>query len=130
MEQVTREPRSRAQATLLANSLLDEHRRAIKPSLPRDVARRVGEQVDSLLDDPEIQADEVREGLRRLRSNRKWGPGMLPNLVHEIRQERSGQGDPGRARASPQGSTTDARVQAGLALAAKYANAEQRGLPQ
>lgn len=91
---VAREARSPAAATLLGNSLLDEHRRHIQPSLPRDVARRVGEQIDSLLDDPEISADEIREGLRRLRSNRKWGPGMLPGLVHEIRQERAGAGTP------------------------------------
>ena len=89
--------RDPAAATRTANSLLDEHRRLTSPSIPRDVARRIGEQIDSLLDDPDIAVDEIREGLTRLRSNRKWGPGMLPNLVHEVRQERAGTGQP-RAR--------------------------------
>jgi len=71
----------------------------VKPPLPREVARRVGEKIDSLLDDPDIDPDEIREGLRRLRSNRKWGPGMLPDLVHEVRQERAGAGTP-RAKAT------------------------------
>jgi hypothetical protein len=65
-----------------------------KPSPPRDVLRQVGERIDSLLDDPEITVDEVRVGLRRLLTNRKWGPGMLPNLVDEYRQEQAGQGAP------------------------------------
>ncbi len=91
---VAREARSRSAATLLGNSLLDEHRRLVRPPLPRDVARQVGEKIDSLLDDPDIDPEEIREGLRRLRSNRKWGPGMLPNLVHEVRQEQAGQGTP------------------------------------
>jgi hypothetical protein len=91
---VAREARTRAAATLLGNALLDEHRRCVKPPLPRDVARRVGERIDSLLDDPDISPEEIREGLRRLRSNRQWGPGMLPNLVHEIRQELAGEGAP------------------------------------
>jgi hypothetical protein len=84
--------RARAAATLLGNSLLEEHRRLVKPSLPRDVAQAIGDKIDSLLDDPNIASDEIREGLRRLRTNRKWGPGMLPNLVHEIRQEAAGEG--------------------------------------
>lgn len=102
---VAREPRSRSAATLLGNSLLDEHRRLVKPPLPREVARQLGEKIDSLLDDPDISPDEVREGLRRLRSNRKWGPGMLPNLVHEVRQEWAGQG-------TPRGGPADRRQQA------------------
>jgi hypothetical protein len=105
---VAREARTRAASTLLGNSLLDEHRRHIRPSLPRDVAQAVGEKIDSLLDDPAIDPDEVREGLSRLRSNRKWGPGMLPSLVHEVRQERAGEGTP---QASP---AVDRREQARL----------------
>jgi hypothetical protein len=93
-----REPRTRAAASLLGNALLDEHKRACSHSPPRDVLRRVGERIDSLLDDPTVSAEEVREGLRRLRSNRKWGPGMLPNLVDEIRQEKEGVGDPRNSR--------------------------------
>lgn len=96
--EVARETRTRSAATLLANSLLDEHRRMVRPPLPRDVARRVGEKIDALLDEPDIDPDEIREGLRRLRSNRKWGPGILPDLVHEVRQERAGEGTP---RAGP-----------------------------
>ena len=123
---VAREARTRAAATLLGNALLDEHRRMVKPPLPRDVARRVGEKIDSLLDDPGIDPDEIREGLRRLRSNRKWGPGMLPDLVHEARQERAGQGAPRSSASEP---TTNARVRAGLELAQRYALEEQRELP-
>jgi hypothetical protein len=75
--------------TLLANSLLDEHRRLTKPPLPREVARRVGEQIDKLLDDPEIAPDEVRAGLARMREKPRLGPGVLPSIVHEIRQEKA-----------------------------------------
>ena len=103
---VTREPRSRAASTLTANALLDEHRRHFKPSLPREVAKRVGMQIDSLLDDQDISVDEVREALVRLRSNRKWGPGMLPNLVHEVRQEAAGEGRP-QPRGDPRQESTD-----------------------
>ena len=99
--------RTRAAATLLANSLLDEHRCCVRPPMPRDVARRVGEKIDSLLDDPDIDPDEIREGLRRLRSNRQWGPGMLPNLVHEVRQERAGQGAPRAGPADRRQQATD-----------------------
>lgn len=83
----TREPRSRSAVTLLGNAILDEHRRLTHPPLPRDVARQTGEQIDALLDDPEIQPDEIREALSRLRTKPKLGPGILPNLVHEVRQE-------------------------------------------
>ena len=95
---VAREARTRAASTLLGNALLDEHRRCVKPPLPRDVARRLGERIDSLLDDPDISPEEIRQGLRRLRSNRQWGPGMLANLVHEIRQELAGKGTPADRR--------------------------------
>ena len=81
--------RPRATVTLLANSLLDEYRRACNPPPPRDFARRVGEQIDSLLDDPEITHDEVSEALARLRAKPKLGPGVLPSLVNEVRQERA-----------------------------------------
>jgi hypothetical protein len=128
---VAREPRAR---TLLGNAILDEHRRLVRPSLPRDVARRIGDHIDSLLSDPEISPDEIREALTRLRSNRKWGPGMLPHLVHEVRQERAGQGEPPHGRDSPRMPTSDARVINGLALAAEYAEeeraAQQKELPR
>ena len=91
---------------LLANSLLDEHRGHVKPPLPRAVARQLGEKIDALLSDPEIDPGEIREALKRLRSNRTWGPGMLPNLVHEVRQQRAGQGAP-RSRYSRQAETDD-----------------------
>jgi hypothetical protein len=115
---VAREARSRSTVTLLANSLLDEHRRSVKPSPPRDVIRQIGERIDSLLDDPEISPDEVREALRRLRANRKWGPGMLPNLVNEIRQENAGQGTP-RSRNSRQQETDELFEQAAMRIAAR-----------
>jgi hypothetical protein len=81
-----REPRSRLGATILGNAILDEHSRLVKPSLPRDVRRRTGEAIEELLDDPEIQPDEIRMGLAKLRQNPKLGPGLLSSLVHEIRQ--------------------------------------------
>lgn len=83
----TARARTRAASTLLGNSLLDEHRRQVRPSLPREVARRTGEQIDLLLDDPVITADEVSEALARLRANPKLGPAVLPSLVNEVRQE-------------------------------------------
>lgn len=104
---VAREARTVAAATLLGNSLLDEHRRHVRPPLPREVARRIGEQIDGLLGDPEIHPDEIRAALARLRSNRKWGPGMLPHLVHEVRQEQAGQGVP-----PPDGRLADPRQKA------------------
>ena len=55
-------------------------------TLPRDVARRVGEQIDLLLDDPDITPDEIRQGLAKLRANPRLGPGVLPSLVNEVRQ--------------------------------------------
>jgi len=121
---VAREPRTRS---LIGNAVLDEHRRLIRPSLPREVARKTGEHIDSLLADPDIAPDEIREALKRLRSNPKWGPGMLPHLVHEVRQEWAGNLPQGRA--SP--STTDSRVVKGLVLAAEYAEEERerRELP-
>jgi hypothetical protein len=84
-----REARSRATATLLGNSLLDEHRRLVRPPLPRDVARKTGEHIDRLLGDPEVTPDEIREALARLRAKPKLGPGLLANLVHEVRQEKA-----------------------------------------
>ena len=39
-----------------------------------------------LLDDPEIDPDEIRQGLAKLRANPKLGPGVLSSLVNEIRQ--------------------------------------------
>jgi hypothetical protein len=86
---VAREARPRAQVTLLANSLLDEHRRLVRPPLPRDVARQTGEHIDKLLGDPEVKPDEIRAALAKLRAKPKLGPGLLPNLVHEVRQEQA-----------------------------------------
>ena len=83
---VAREARTAAVSSLLANSLLDEHRRQVRPPLPRDVARRTGEQIDKLLSDPEITPDEIRAALGKLRANPKLGPGVLPSLVNEVRQ--------------------------------------------
>lgn len=83
-----REPRNRLGATILGNAILDEHRRLVKPSLPRDVARRTGDAIEELLDDPEIAPDEIRAGLALLREKPKLGPGALSSLVHEVRQLR------------------------------------------
>ena len=45
-----------------------------------------GEVIDSLLDDPEIKPDEIREALAKLRANPQLHPKVLPSLVNEIRQ--------------------------------------------
>jgi hypothetical protein len=108
---VAREARNHAASTLLANSLLDEHRRLTRPPLPRDVARKTGEQIDSLLGDSEIDPDEIREALTRLRAKPKLGPGVLPSLVHEVRQERAhpelASGSPKRPRDYSRGGAGD-----------------------
>ena len=85
--------------TILADQLLTAHLAARPSKAPRDVVRQLGEAIDSLLDDPEIKPDEIREGLRMLRAKPRLGPGALKNLVDEYRQ---GVADPGLAqRASP-----------------------------
>jgi hypothetical protein len=83
---VTREPRPKATVTLLANAILDEHKRLVRPALPRDVQRRIGEQIDLLLGDPEVTPDEIRQGLAKLRANPRLAPGVLSSLVNEVRQ--------------------------------------------
>jgi hypothetical protein len=85
-ERAREAPRSKPAATLLANSLLDEHKRLSRVTLPRDVTRMTGEAIDSLLDDPEITPDEIKRGLAKLRANPRLGPRTLPVLVNEIRQ--------------------------------------------
>lgn len=87
---------ARPPKSLLANSLLEEHTRQITPRPPRDVTRRTGEQIDKLLDDPEIKPGEIAEALALLRAKPNAGPGLLPDLVHEVRQ-RNANGN----RASP-----------------------------
>jgi hypothetical protein len=74
-------------ASILGTSLLEEHTRQVTPSPPRDVTRRTGEQIDRLLDDPGITPDEIRAGLALLRAKPNLGPGTLPNLVNQVRQE-------------------------------------------
>jgi hypothetical protein len=83
---VAREARSRKGATILGNAILDEHRRLLKPAPPRDVARRLGEAIEELLDDPVITPDEIRAALAKMRANPRLAPGVLSSLVHEIRQ--------------------------------------------
>jgi len=108
-----REARSTAAATLLGNAILDEHRRLIRPALPRDVARRVGEQIDLLLDDPDITPDEIRKGLAKLRANPRLGPSVLPSLVNEVRQL-AAHPELALARASPRQQQTDDQFQRAL----------------
>lgn len=96
------EPRAGARGTppktLLANQLLDEHLAAFAAKPPRDTIRRTGERIDQLLDEPDADPDEIREALGALRSKPNAGPGLLPDLVNEIRQRKAGGGPP---RASP-----------------------------
>ena len=96
----------------LGNSLLEEHRRQVTPTPPRDVTRRTGEQIDLLLDDPVIEPDEIRAGLALLRANPRLGPSTLPSLVNQVRQEAA---HPElAARASPRQQSDNAQLQRAL----------------
>lgn len=75
-------PRARAHATLLGNSLLDEHLKACPIQPPRKVKQRTGEAIDSLLDEG-IDPDRIRAGLALMRARPGKGPGLLADLVHE-----------------------------------------------
>jgi hypothetical protein len=83
---VAREARSRKGATILGNAILDEHRRLLKPAPPRDIARRLGEAIEELLDDPAITPDEIRAGLAMMRQKPRLGPGALSSVVDELRR--------------------------------------------
>ena len=82
-------PRLRAvdagpKASMLGNQLLDEHLAECPRRPPRAVLRRTAEKIDDLLDEG-IDPDEIRAGLRLMRSRPRTGPGLLPDLVHEAR---------------------------------------------
>jgi hypothetical protein len=81
--------RDAQEASILGTALLKEHKEQVRPPSPRDVVRRTGEQIDTLLNDPEIDPDEIRAALAILRSKPTLGPGTLPNLVHQVRQEKA-----------------------------------------
>ena len=81
---------ARVAASISGTALLDEHLACFKHKPPRDVIRRTGEQIDLLLDEPEIAIEDIRAGLARLRTKPNLGPGVLPNLVNEIIQARDG----------------------------------------
>ena len=108
MEQVAGAPRPRARgatASILGSSLLKEHTEQVTPVPPRDVTRRTGEQIDGLLDDSEIKPEEIRAALGLLRAKPNLGPGVLPNLVNEVRQKAAHPelaGIPQRERGRPQ----------------------------
>lgn len=96
----TVEPRAHAREVapgVLGSQLLQEHTNQCRPKPPRDVTRRTGEQIDKLLDDPEVTPDEIRGALALLRSKPGVGPGLLPDLVNEVRQRKAGNGQPQRA---------------------------------
>jgi hypothetical protein len=81
---------AREPASISGTALLDEHLACFKHKPPRDVIRKTGEQIDNLLDEPEISIDDIRAGLARLRAKPNLGPGVLPNLVNEVIQARDG----------------------------------------
>lgn len=74
--------RTRVDATILGNSLLDEHVKQSGSKPPRDVLRRTGEAIDRLLDEG-LEPDQIRAGLALMRARPRTGPGLLPDLVHE-----------------------------------------------
>jgi hypothetical protein len=85
--------------TLLATALLEAHIAASSPRPPRDVLRKTAERIELLLDDPDVTADEITEALRRLRiKGAGAGPGLLGNLIGDIRSEQAGTAN---GRASP-----------------------------
>lgn len=71
--------------TIKGNALLDYYRRIVNPRPPRAVEQKVGEKIEDLLAEA-IPSEDIQAGLRKLRDNPRFGPGMLPNLVHEARQ--------------------------------------------
>ena len=75
--------------TPLANQMLDEHVAACAAPPSRPTRTKVGDMIDTLLDDPNVKPDEIREGLTKLRARPDLGPGTLPALVDEIRQKRA-----------------------------------------
>lgn len=107
---------TRGAATMLGNSLLDEHLAQVTPRPPRDVVAQLGERIDRLLSEG-MADDEVQEALRRLRAKPRCGPGLLPSLVDEVRRERA---NPASARQGRWQSTTDERVAQAQALKAEF----------
>lgn len=84
---------------LLGNRLLDEHIQSSSPRPPRKVLQQTGAQIDDLVGEG-IPADDIRAGLKMLRSRTDLGPGVLPNLVHQARTASPG-GEQGAAFARP-----------------------------
>lgn len=78
-----------APPTLLGNQLLDEHLAACRQAPPREVKQRTGAKIDALLDEG-IDPDEIRAGLRLMRSRPRTGPGLLPDLVFEAKTVAAG----------------------------------------
>jgi hypothetical protein len=100
----------------------------LKREPQRRIVDQVGEHVTAALRDG-CPPDEVREAVAIWQGRGDLGPGALPSIIHEVTQRPPG-GEPGtnvlpyRGRASPppgaRPSTTDQRVNEGLALAAKF----------
>jgi len=78
--------RAASQPTVLGCQLLDEHVAACAAKPARPTRTKLGEAIDALLDDSEVNPDEIRKGLALLRSKPHLGPGALASLVDEVRQ--------------------------------------------
>lgn len=87
---------------LLGNQLLDEHIKASTPTPPRRVLQQTGERIDELVDEG-IPANDIREGLRKLRGKENAGPGLLPHLVHQVRKEAANKRNSQPAQGAPTG---------------------------
>ena len=91
--------REKAPSTLLGNTLLDEHLKAVGVSVPRDVKQQTGDAIDRLVAEG-IEPDRIRAGLALMRSSRGKGPGLLAYLVHDA--DLAATAGDSRSRYSPQ----------------------------
>jgi hypothetical protein len=101
--------------------MISEYRDNSPRGVPDKIAARLAEEIHALLGNG-FTPDEIRHGLGQLRA-RRAGPPLLAAIVDELANSAASPGNvvalrTGRADTRP--STTDQRVAAGLALAAKF----------
>lgn len=107
-----------------AETIVLEWTDRLKRLPPGKVTDAIGREVTQMLREG-IPPNHIREGLAAWQNKGGLGPGALPSVVHEVMNRPAGQlavrgGTNGHAR-----STTDERVGAGLALAAKLRAEEE-----
>lgn len=94
-----RGPRGARAASMIGVSLLDEHLAQLAARPTRDVIEDLSSRIEGQLSQGATEP-EIQEALSRMRLKPHLGPGVLPSLVNEVRQQRA---DPSLApsRASP-----------------------------